>query len=136
MEAVYKILKDIDNTLNNKFCKLKINNKMIMETLNFAEQKISLAQTILALNDINKMYQIQSYINKILERTQEVEDDFNAKKLSFSEWNKQFDDNRDLNTFLPEYGMKLRDFRFKIYNSERQEGVSKEDFISRVNNWK
>lgn len=110
-----------------------------METLNFAEQKISLAQTILALNDINKMYKIQSYINKILERSQEieeVEDEFDAKELSFSEWNKQFDDNRDLNTFLPEYGMKLRDFRFKIYNSERQEGLSKEEFINKVNSWK
>lgn len=110
-----------------------------METLNFAEQKISLAQTILALNDINKMYLIQSYINKILERSQEIEDledEFDAKKLTFSEWNKQFDDNRDLNTFLPEYGMKLRDFRFKIYNSEKQEGLSKEEFINKVNSWK
>ena len=32
---------------------LNINNLTIMETLNFAEQKISLAQTILGLNDIN-----------------------------------------------------------------------------------
>ena len=110
-----------------------------METLNFAEQKISLAQTILGLNDINKIYQIQTYINKILKFTQEIEevdDEFNAKELSFSEWNKQFEDDKDLNIFLPEYGMKLRDFRFKIYNSERQEGLSKEEFINKVNSWK
>ena len=108
-----------------------------METLNFAEQKISLAQTILALTDTNKIYQIQSYVNKTLKyNLLDKEVEFDAKELSFSEWNKQFDDDRDLNIFLPEYGMKLRDFRFKVYNSERQEGMSKEEFINRVNSWK
>ncbi len=108
-----------------------------METVNFAEQKISLAQTILALTDINKINQIQSFVNNILEyNLLGKETEFNAKELSFSEWNKQFDDDRDLNTFLPEYGIKLRDFRFKIYNSEKQEGMSKEEFTTKVNSWK
>ncbi len=110
-----------------------------MKRLDLAEQKVSLVQTILSLNDMSKISQIQSYVNEILEYSREVEefeDDFDAKKLSFSEWNKQFDDNRDLDTFLPEYGMTLKDFRFKIYNSERQEGLSKEEFINKVNSWK
>lgn len=41
-----------------------------------------------------KMYQIQAYINKVLKNTQEIEevdDEFNAKELLFSEWNKQFE---------------------------------------------
>ncbi len=110
-----------------------------METLNFAEQKLSLVQKILALNDINKMHQIQSYVNELLKYAQDIdtaEDEFDAKKISFLEWNKQFDDDRDLDTFIPEYGMKLRDFRFKIYNSERQDGLSKEEFIDKINRWK
>ncbi len=106
-----------------------------METLNFAEQKISLAQTILALNDINKIHQIQSYVNQLLFQQQEADDEFDAKTLSFSEWNKQFDDELNLNDFIPEYGMTLLDFRLKIYNSERQQGISKEAFINEVNNW-
>ncbi len=110
-----------------------------METLNFAEQKISLAQKILALNDTEQMFQIQSYVDEILnyeQNTGSVKDEFDAKNLSFYEWNKQFEDSRDLDTFLPEYGMKLRDFRLKIYNSEREGGLSKEEFVNKVNSWR
>ena len=35
-----------------------------MKTQTFAEQKIALAQTILALSDIKKIEQIQNYINQ------------------------------------------------------------------------
>ena len=58
-----------------------------------------------------------------------------SHSISFKEWNEQFEEDRDLETYLPEYGMTLYDFRFKIYNSERQEGVSKEEFMNRVNRW-
>ncbi len=67
---------------------------------------------------------------------QESDNEFDAKILSFSDWNKQFEDDRNLDTFIPEYGMVLRDFRFKIYNSERQEGIAKEEFINKVNSLK
>ncbi len=66
-----------------------------------------------------------------MEKENVDECDFDAKVLSFSEWNKQFDD-QDLDAFLPEYGMRLRDFRLKIYNSEKQEGMSKEEFFRKV----
>lgn len=110
-----------------------------METLNFAEQKISLAQTILALNDITKMYQIQSYVNQILKEqpvNDNEDDEYDAKKLSFEEWNEQFEDNLNMDDMIPEYGMTLKEFRLKIYNSERQEGMSKEEFLNKVNSWK
>ena len=55
--------------------------------------------------------------------------------MTFEEWNVQFTDDMDLNEFIPEYGMTLKEFRLKIYNSERSEGMSKEKFIEKVNQW-
>ncbi len=71
----------------------------------------------------------------MLQQKQEIDNEFDAKTLSFSDWNKQFDDDMDLDSFT-EYGMTVRDFRLKIYNSERQQGMSKEEFINKVNSWK
>ena len=110
-----------------------------MERLNFVEQKISLAQTILALKDINLFVKIQTNINELYNRQNKVkkfETDFDAKKLSFEQWNKQFDDNCSLDDYIPEYGMKLFDFRLKIYNSEKEEGMTKLEFINKINSWK
>ena len=109
-----------------------------MENVSFAEQKISLAQTILALNDESSFVQIKKYIDELFseESGVDVDIDFDAKVLTFEEWNKQFEDKDNLDDYIPEYGMKLRDFRLKIYNSEREEGMSKQEFVNKVNSWK
>jgi hypothetical protein len=107
-----------------------------MRTVSVSEQKISLAQTILGLNDINKIVQIQQYVNELLDKKQKVTTEFDAKTLSFSEWNTQFENSTNLDDYIPEYGMKLRDFRLKIYNSEREQGMSKQDFLQKIQNWK
>ena len=100
-----------------------------METINFAEQKISLAQTILSLNDIKKISQIQLYVNKLLKKKHDINNEFDAKYLSFNEWNNQFDDQEKLDEYFTEYGMTLREFRLEIYNSEKEKGMSKNEFI-------
>ena len=110
-----------------------------MDRLNFVEQKISLAQTILALKDINLFVKIQTNITELYNRQNKVkklENNFDAKKMSFEQWNKQFDDNYNLDSFIPEYGMKLLEFRLKIYNSEKEVGMTKQEFANKVNNWK
>ena len=107
-----------------------------MENISFAEQKISLAQTILALNDESSFIQIKKYIDDLFAVDTDIENDFDAKALSFDDWNKQFEDNDNLDDFVPDYDMTLRDFRLKIYNSERQKGMSKKEFINKVNTWK
>ena len=114
--------------------------KRVMKNVSFAEQKISLAQTILALNDESSFIQIKKYIDElfIVERDVDVniEKDFDAKVLTFEEWNKQFENKDDLDEYIPDYGMKLRDFRLKIYNSEREQGMTKKEFVNKVNSWK
>jgi len=107
-----------------------------MKTVNVAEQKISLAQTILGLNDMNKIFQIQLYIDELLTKKYEVNTGFDAKTLTFLEWNEQFENSTNLDDYIPEYGMKLHDFRLKIYNAEKEQGMSKQNFLKKLENWK
>lgn len=89
-----------------------------MEKLDFAEEKIVLAQTILALQEIELLEDIKNYIENILaqrnSRVESKEDDFNVEILNFEEWNKQFEEEKNLDDYIPEYEMKLRDFRMNI----------------------
>ena len=106
---------------------------IVMETMNYAEHKISLAQTIFALDDINKIVQIKSYINELVQLDN---NDFDAKLLTFKEWNKQFGDEYKLDDFSDQYGMTVGEFRLQIYNSEKSEGMSKKDFFQKLDNLK
>ena len=65
-------------------------------------------------------------------------EDSGVNNLSFKEWNKQFDDkNRDLDEYLPDYGMTLRKFRIKMYNAETSgKGISKGNFFDELDKWK
>ena len=56
--------------------------------------------------------------------------------MTFQEWNKQFDDNTNLDDYIHEYEMTLREYRLKIYNSEKETGMSKESFAQKVKSWK
>jgi hypothetical protein len=110
-----------------------------MEKINFAEQKISLAQTILSLKDVGFITQIEAFIKELISTKSEdvvqVQDIYDAKLMAFNEWNKQFEGDIDLDDFIPECGMTLRDFRLKVYNAEKGQGISKQEFENRVNAW-
>lgn len=110
-----------------------------METITFDKKKISLAQTILSLNDPKIMFQIESFIKEVtkekdIEKLEE--DEYDAQQLSFEEWNKQFETDYKLDDYLPEYGMTVKEYRLKIYNSEKGNGMSKEQFFEKLNNLK
>jgi len=55
--------------------------------------------------------------------------------INYAEWNKQFDDKLNLDEYIEELGMTLQEFRLMIYNSEREKGMSKKEFLNKVNNW-
>ncbi|NOX47885.1 MAG: hypothetical protein GXO89_12995 [Chlorobi bacterium] len=94
-----------------------------MEKVNFAEQKISLVQTILSIKDVGFVTPIEKYIKELIKTENEgakgAEANFDAKLMTFNEWNNQFRDDCDLDDCIPEYGMTLHDFRLKTYNPER-----------------
>ena len=108
-----------------------------METQTLENRKILLAQKILSLDDTNVVLRIETFLDKLLaDIHEEKEEEFDAKLLTFDDWNKQFDDEYKLDDFIPEYGMTVRDFRYKIYNSEKGDGMSKEVFFEKLNNLK
>lgn len=123
-----------------------------MENVLHYEQKMMIFKELLFIEDKNSLNQIQMFIEKFIselnklsnteieeeqnEIIDEIEEDFDASELTFEEWNKQFIDDMDLKEFIPEYGMTLKEFRMKIYNSERDEGMLKEEFVEKVNQWK
>ncbi len=104
-----------------------------MEATNLSQQKISIAQTIFALKDRNLISHIQSYIDGLVQNVQEVDSEFDAKLLTFEKWNEQFEDEYKLDDFIHDYDMTVREFRLKIYNSERGKGMSKQDFFKKIN---
>jgi len=102
--------------------------------MTYEEQKILLAQTIFAINDKDKFFQIKSYINKLVKTEQSKTGEFNAKLLTFDVWNKQFDGAYKLDDFIEDYGMTVREFRLQIYNLEKGKGMSKQVFFEKLNN--
>jgi hypothetical protein len=102
-----------------------------MNTIELTEQKKELAQIIFSLNDKKKINEIDNFIKQIIQKKDLINPGYNAKKMTFTEWNKQFED-LNLDIFLEEYGISLKDFRLKIYNSERENGISKESFFEKI----
>ncbi|HFA47893.1 MAG TPA: hypothetical protein ENJ95_02605 [Bacteroidetes bacterium] len=62
----------------------------------------------------------------------------NPVKIPFGEWNKQFDDdeNIDLDEFILEYNMTLRQFRKMIWQGEQEAPMTLEAFIADQKNWR
>ncbi|HFA51778.1 MAG TPA: hypothetical protein ENJ95_22405 [Bacteroidetes bacterium] len=65
-----------------------------------------------------------------------IEDGFDASKLPFEEWNKQFSDGADLDEYLPDYKMTMGEYRRKIYESERSGFITYRELGSAIQSWK
>jgi len=57
------------------------------------------------------------------------------KNITFEQWNLQFEDN-NIDEFIPEYNMTLREFRTQIYEAEFSKGLSLNEFEKRLGEWK
>lgn len=89
-------------------------------------------ETTVLENGVIKIPEISNLKNQKIEVFVVVKSN---EKLTFEEWNNQFTDNKDLDEFLPEYGMTLRKFRQKIYDTEIDESISMKEFKESVKNW-
>jgi len=114
-----------------------------MEKVILAEQKLAIFQKIMQVESKTSLNQIQMFIEKFLSefnsnlqedksKLEKFEEEFDASKLTFEEWNKQFEDELNLDEYIPEYGMSLKDFRLMIYNSERSESYPIEKFYKKL----
>jgi len=113
--------------------------------MQLAQYKLEIINSILQINDEKILKQVRQILDKVksaeveVEEAEEQEDEeFDAKKMTFEEWNKQFDDARSLDQYLPEYGMTLGELRRMIYERERNgKEMSAEEFHEFIENlWK
>ncbi|HFA47831.1 MAG TPA: hypothetical protein ENJ95_02295 [Bacteroidetes bacterium] len=100
--------------------------------------KLDLIQAILQIQQPELLEQIKGLVQDVLnnghvKQNEEEEEEFDANELSFEEWNKQFDDDQSLDDYVPEHGMTLGEFRRKIYDAERSEYLTHEEFMNQLN---
>ncbi len=76
------------------------------------DYKKKLIEEINSVNDDDTLQKLYSTVHSIINDTKK------ETNPTFEEWNKQFEDNIDLNEYIPEYGMTLKEFRTGIYKSE------------------
>lgn len=104
--------------------------------MNTAELKLELFRRIDSLPD-ERLLAIRQPILDILIHAGEVVREVEESD-GFLEWNKQFEDDRELSEFIPEYGMTLGEFRRDIYESETSEegDMTLDEFIRDHKEWK
>jgi len=102
----------------------------------YTEQKLKIFENILAVNDKEKLLELQYIIKNFISENKITYTNNDTEAISFEEWNKQFTDQRDLNEYIPEYGMSVGDFRRQIYEAEFGNSMSLNEFENKVKQWK
>jgi len=104
--------------------------------MSVSEYKIRIFKEIMPIENEQALEQIYQMVHRFLTDYPElIEDNNKVKQLSFEEWNKQFTDDQDLDSFIPEYGTTLREFRQTIYEAEMGEEISMEELKESMKNW-
>ncbi len=62
-------------------------------------------------------------------------EDIDIATLSFNEWNKLFMQEKDLNEYIPEYEMTLRDYRMKLFNAEKGKSYPINQFFKKLESY-
>ena len=94
------------------------------------DYKAKVINEINVVNDDDTLQKLYSVVHKFLENNKKEEE-----KPSFEEWNKQFDNDYNLDDFIHEYGMTLREFRMGIYEAELSgEEMSIGEFQNKLQN--
>ncbi len=110
-----------------------------------AEQKLTIFQSIMQIENETTLKQVQIFLNKFLSENNSLEqsskiikpetileNEFDASILNFEEWNQQFEGSPDMSEYVPEYGMSLKEFRLMIYNSEKSPSYPIKNFYDKL----
>ena len=117
------------------FYKQQLLNLISMED-KFTKEKLEIIENVLSVNNKKLLLQLQ-YLIANFNSKDEITNIQSAKEkiLSFEEWNKQFNDNLDLDDFIPEYNTTLRKFRKEIYEAEIGAEMTMEEFKLSLQTW-
>ncbi len=59
-------------------------------------------------------------------------EEINFTSISFETWCEKFMEDKDMNEYIPEYGMTIGEYRKKIYEAETGENIPVEDFFKKL----
>lgn len=91
------------------------------------DAQIDLIKNILTINNLETLQELSKVLSdffSIQNKTKETDTAISITELenkTFEEWNKQFNDEEQLDDVLPEYNMTLKAFRYKVWLSEQSE---------------
>ncbi len=100
--------------------------------------KLNIIKALLPLDNIDVLLRIQSTLGVLGPSGEPDSHEDYPVKMSFEEWNKQFEDdgNVDLDEFLPEYNMTLGQFRKIIWKGEQETPMTLEAFLDDQKSWR
>jgi len=108
-----------------------------MDTINLAEQKLKLFQKIMSIENekiLNKLFIITDKI--LAKQTSDSSlsdiDNIEINELTFEEWNELFMQEKNLDEYIPEYEMSLREYRMKIFKAEQAKSYPINQFLKKL----
>lgn len=104
-----------------------------MDTSSLAEQKISLFQKIMTIENEKVLSSLSKLIDKLV--TGKQSEDISIDGLSFEEWNELFMEQTDLQSFIHEYNMTLSEYRRKIFEAEKSKSYPIEQFLKKLESY-
>jgi hypothetical protein len=104
--------------------------------MSVSDYKIMVFKEIMDIDNELALKQIYQLVHQfVVDYKQITNKKSKSEKISFEEWNKQFEDDMDLDEFIPEYGMTLREFRMAIYEAEMGDEMTMEEFKESLKTW-
>jgi hypothetical protein len=101
--------------------------------------KLNIIEKLLLLDNLDTLLKIQSFLGKTLKNGESQDkQDGAAIAQTFEDWNRQFEDdeNTNLDEFLPEHGVTLRQFRQTIWEGEQSDTMTFEAFLEDQKSWR
>lgn len=101
------------------------------------DYKLEVFRELMHIENENAIKQIHAFVHNFYSELQNNTEFTNtaSETVSFEEWNKQFTDDKNLDTFLPEHDLTLRELRRQIYNAEMSAEMSMQEFKQSLKSW-
>ena len=100
-----------------------------MEVVKHIKEKMTILKYVIAIDNLEELNQIENFIKEI---SKELTDTDRLASKDFQIWNEQFNDTKNLNEPIEEYGMTLGELRKMIYESEQSESFPIDDFQKKL----
>ena len=97
-------------------------------------------ETTVLKDGMIKVPQFDKFVNQEIEifivlKSANIKNTETSEQITFKQWNKQFNDDKNLDDFIPEYGTTLREFRKGIFEAETGQEMTMKEFKDSIKTW-